>query len=173
MRKQLNSILIITSLAAGYCFFPSNSLADTPNDSAGKFVEQAAQGGMTEVKVGILAKEKATTDELRKFGEVLQADHTKANEDLKQIAKEQNLQLPDDVSIEQKSAIEKLSALSGKEFDKAFVTQMLTDHRSTVTLFQGRAATSEDPQLQKFAQSTLPTLKHHLDMAEALATKTQ
>ena len=51
-----------------------------------KFVKKAAQGGMAEVELGKLATQKASSDDVKKIGQRMVDDHTKANDQLKQIA---------------------------------------------------------------------------------------
>lgn len=59
-----------------------------------KFVRDAAQGGMAEVELGKLATEKASSDDVKKFGQRMVDDHSKANEELKQVANSEGVQLP-------------------------------------------------------------------------------
>ena len=66
----------------------SNSTSGSGSVSASdeKFVREAAQGGMAEIAFGELATEKASSDEVKKFGQRMVDDHSKAADDLKQIA---------------------------------------------------------------------------------------
>ena len=57
-----------------------------------KFVKDAAIGGLTEVELGKLAAQKGSSDAVKQFGQKLVDDHTKANDELKQVASAENIQ---------------------------------------------------------------------------------
>jgi hypothetical protein len=52
-------------------------------------------------------------------------------------------------------------------FDKQYASMALKDHIGAVALFEQEASSGNDPDFRKFAAQTLPTLKHHLAMAQA------
>ena len=55
----------------------------------------------------------------------------------------------------------------GGNVDKKYIHEMVEDHEDTVKLFE-KASKSEDADVAAFAQKTLPTLQHHLQMAKDL-----
>jgi len=85
----------------------------------GKFLKDAALGGMTEVELGKLAVQKASRDDVKQFGQKMVHDHTRANHQLKQIASQENIPVPETLDSKHQSRIDKLSKLSGEDFDKA------------------------------------------------------
>lgn len=133
-----------------------------------KFVEKAALGGMTEVQAGELAKTKGTSDSVKQFGAQMVTDHSKTSDELKSIVAQKNMKAPTSLDKKHQQVLDKLQAKSGKDFDKAYKSQMVKDHQSTVSLFEGEAKSGKDPELKAFAAKTLPVLKHHLEMAKAL-----
>jgi|SoiMethySBSTD1v2_1073268.scaffolds.fasta_scaffold1065313_2 putative membrane protein len=140
-------------------------------DLAGKderFLKNAAQGGMTEVQLGELGKSKATKKEVKDFAAMMATDHGKANEELKSLAGQKGVELPGEIEIGQKMAKEKLDRLSGAEFDKEFVQQMIKDHKKTIDMFEEASKDAKDSDVRSFASKTLPTLRGHLQQAEGL-----
>ena len=135
------------------------------------FAMKAAQGGMAEVELGKLATEKASNPDVKAFGQKMVDDHTKANDQLKDIASKQSLALPTDVSAKDKAEKDRLSKLSGDAFDKAYMSHMVMDHKKDVADFQKEAKSGGDDQIKNFAQQTLPTLQEHLKMAQATQSK--
>ena len=133
-----------------------------------KFVKDAAQGGMVEVELGKLATQKASSDSVKQFGQKMVDDHTKANEELKQVASKENIAIPDSIDSKHQSRIDKLSKLSGESFDKAYVKDQVKDHQSDVKDFQAEAQGGTDPNVKAFAAKTLPTLQEHLSMVKDL-----
>ena len=132
------------------------------------FVKKASAGGATEVAAGKLATTQGSSDKVRQFGAMMVTDHTKAGDELKTIADSKKMNprtVPDSAG---QKAVGKLRAKSGAAFDTAFKTQMVKDHKDTIALFQKEADSGSDADLKAFAAKTLPDLKHHLEMAQAL-----
>ena len=148
---------------------PGNTPASMPakvDDK--KFAKDAALGGITEVELGKLATQKASSDAVKQFGQKLVDDHTKANSQLKEIAGKENIDIPDSLDAKHQSRIDKLSKLSGPAFDKAFIKDAVKDHEHDVSEFQSEAQAGSDPNIKQFASSTLPALQEHLTMAKNL-----
>jgi putative membrane protein len=133
-----------------------------------KFVKDAAIGGMTEVELGKLAAQKASSDQVKQFAQKMVNDHSKAGDQLKQLATKQNIQIADGLDSKHQSRVDKLSKLSGADFDKAYVKDQLKDHQSDVKDFSAEAQNGTDPNVKAFASSTLPTLQEHLDLVKNL-----
>lgn len=135
-----------------------------------RFVREAAQGGLAEVKMGELVAKNGQDQSVKDFGQRIQADHTKANEELMKIASAKGLTAPTEISAKDNQMIEHLSSLNGAEFDAATRKHAVTAHEKAVRLFKQASESAKDPELKAFAQKTLPTLQEHLDMAKHLAS---
>jgi putative membrane protein len=133
-----------------------------------KFVKDAALGGMTEVELGKLAAEKGSSEAVKQFGQKMVDDHSKANEELKQVASNEKMDIPDSLDSKHKSRIDKLSKLSGSDFDKAYLKDQVKDHQQDVSEFQSEAQGGTDPNVKQFAVKTLPVLQDHLSMVKDL-----
>ena len=136
-----------------------------------EFVRKAAQGGLAEVQLGQLATEKAASPEVKQFGQRMVDDHAKANDQLKQIAQQQGIQVPDQLDAKDAATKARLEKLSGKEFDRAYMRDMVTDHTKDVTEFKHEANSGKDSAVKSFAQQTVPTLEDHLKEAKSIAPK--
>jgi len=135
------------------------------------FVKKAAEGGMAEVELGNLAKEKASSPEVKQFGERMVTDHTKANEQLKTLASEKGVTLPTSLDAKDEATKDRLSKLSGERFDRAYMNDMVKDHTKDVSEFKKESAAAKDPDIKSFASQTLPTLEDHLKEARQIAPK--
>jgi putative membrane protein len=131
-----------------------------------KFVHEAAIGGMAEVELGKLAEQNASSDQVKSFGKRMVDDHGKANDELKTLAKNKNITLPSDLDAKHKTLVDRLSKLHGAEFDKAYMHEMLQDHRKDVNEFRHESTAGADSDVKSFAAKTLPTLEEHLKLAE-------
>lgn len=156
---------VLTFVTAPLLFGQSVS----PSDQ--KFAEKAAQGGKAEVELGQLAVQKASDDKVKQFGQKMVDDHAKANQQLQQVAEQEHVTLPSTMDPEAQQEQQRLSKLSGEEFDKAYMRYQVKDHQKDVAEFQKEATAGKDSGIKNFAQSALPTLKEHLKLAEQLTPK--
>jgi len=133
------------------------------------FVASAAGAGLYELEGGRLAATKGVSPAVRAFGTMLATQHQVANAELQSLANSHGVALPPRVPDEQRSKLERLSALSGSEFDRAFVqTVGVEDHQAAIEQFATAARDAENPQLREWIQKTLPALQHHLQEAKEL-----
>jgi len=95
-------------------------------------------------------------------------DHSKANEELRQIITKKGAVLPADLPRKETSVMNDLQKVNGADFDRQYVTHMVKDHKKDVKEFEKAARELSDPDLRAFAQKTLPTLQEHLQMVEQL-----
>src|SRR5579863_4891970 len=95
----------------------TQSSANRMRTADSSFMTKAAQGGMAEVEMGRLAEQHASNEKVKEFGRRMVDDHTKANDELKQIASQKSVTLPSTVDAKQKSTMERLSKLNGAAFD--------------------------------------------------------
>lgn len=133
-----------------------------------KFMRGAATGGMEEVELGKLAAQKASNPDVKSFGQHMVDDHSKANDQLKQLAAQKGVTLPAAMSNMQKHDVSKLAKLSGAAFDSTYVSMMVQDHKKDVAEFQKESKSGKDSDLKSWASSTLPTLEDHLKMIEGI-----
>ena len=131
------------------------------------FVEKAAVGGMAEVQLGNLAQQKAASDQVKQFAARMVTDHTKANDELKRIASKKGVQLPSSLDKKHQSDMDRLQKMSGADFDKAYMSHMVDDHKQDVAEFKKEASSGHDSDVKSFASKTLPTLEEHLKMAQS------
>jgi putative membrane protein len=136
-----------------------------------KFITEAAQGGLLEVKLGELASKNGTDQSVKDFGQQMVTDHTKANEQLMTVAKSKNVDVPAELDSKGQKMVDKMSKLSGADFDKAYMKDMVKDHEKDVKEFKKEAKDGKDADVKKFAEDTVPTLEHHLEMARTTAEK--
>jgi len=123
------------------------------------FIKDAAKGGMMEVAMGRVAEKNATNSEVKTFGARMVKDHGKANEDLKGIAKEENVEWPAEKE-------------AGKwKSDKDYMDAMVKDHEKDLAAFEKEAKNGSDPDVKSFASKTAKTVREHLKMAKELDAK--
>ena len=179
MNGQFNSFVLAGLLAVAPVALRAQDAAQHMDNGASKmmksadthFAIEAAQGGMAEVKLGKLAADKAGSPDVKAFGQQMVDDHTKANDQLKSIAQAEGITLPGDVNQKQQAMYDRLSKLSGADFDRQYVKSMVMDHQEDVKDFHKEANTGKDPQIKSFAAQTLPVIQGHLDKIKSIQAK--
>jgi putative membrane protein len=137
------------------------------------FVATAASGGLMEVELGKIAAQKGASAEVKKFGQHMVDDHSKANTELKQLAAKKKWNVPAKMNAENQATYDRLSKMNGKDFDRDYMAEMVKDHTVDVGLFEQATRKAKDADLKAFASKTTPTLRNHLDMAREINAKTQ
>lgn len=135
------------------------------------FIQTMANGGLAEVEAGKLASVRAADPEVKKFGQTMVADHAKSHQKLKALAETRKLDLPTAPDAEKKAETAKLEAQRGPAFDAAYMHAMVKAHQKTVALLEEQIQHGKDATVRHFAQETLPTVKHHLEIAQQLQAK--
>lgn len=130
---------------------------------------KAAQSDVAEIQGGQVAKEKASSDSVKKFADKMVTDHTKTSGQMKTMAESRSVALPTTPSAKDERELKKMSGMSGTEFDRAYMASQVRAHRDAVSLFKKEAKSGKDAELKSFAANTLPALEEHLKMATDLS----
>ena len=148
-----------------------NNTATTPvavGEDDAKFVTEAASGGMAEVELGKLAKEKGQHVDVKAFGEMMVNDHSKANDELATLAQAKNITLPASLGTDALNLRDELSKKSPGDFDKSYIEDMVKDHEKDIKLFEDANKNLKDAVLKAFVDKTLPTLRNHSNHAKTV-----
>jgi putative membrane protein len=154
---------------------------------ARNWTEDRLKAGMTEVRLGELASKKAQNADVKAFGRMMVQDHTKAGDELKQIALKHNITPPAELDDDQRDKVDRLSKLQVGEFDREYINTMVDDHEKTVNALEDRLdkeGDNDNPrytpkktdnpfemELNQWAAKTIPTVRQHLDKAKQLDQK--
>lgn len=130
-----------------------------------QFMRASAHGGQAEVTFSTLALQRAQSPEVRQFAQRMVDDHSKANQQLMDLAKTKDVKLSGTLTKDAKQVENRLSGLSGVAFDREYMKDMVNDHEKTAAKFQQEAKNGKDPEVQQFAAQTLPIIEDHLKQA--------
>jgi putative membrane protein len=158
MITKIGVALSVTILLASPCL--------AQDRASQKFLKEAIEGNFAEVQMGQLAQKQGNSDGVRSFGQMLEKDHSDANKKAVDVAKSLGMTPPTEPSKKQKADYDKMSKMSGAQFDKAFAAHMVADHKKDIKEYE-RASKLKDA-AGPYAVDTLPVLRKHLDAAQAL-----
>ncbi len=133
------------------------------------FVYKAMQGSMAEVQLGQLTLQKSNNDQVKQFAQRMIDDHTKLNEQMKPVAQQLGVDVPDQVSKKDRKTMTKLQALSGPAYDQAYIKDMVKDHKEDLSEFQMEASSGQDQTVKDAAAQGSKVIAQHLQMAQQLA----
>ena len=136
------------------------------------FVKEVAISDLFEIDSSKLAQDKGTAPE-KTFASQMVSDHTKTSTELKGLVTSGKVkaELPTALDSSHQSKLDKLKGESGKDFSSDFDSVQVSAHKDAISLFERYAKSGDNAALKDWAGKTLPTLKHHLDMAEGLRKK--
>jgi len=132
-----------------------------------QFVQTASQSDATEIAASKIALKNSNDPHVRKFAQQMITDHTKLSHGMAALVAKKGFTAKPSADS---ALVGKLQTLKGKDFDQAYIEQVGVEaHQRAVDLFTQQSQSGTDPQLKAAAAHALPTIKHHLEMAEQLA----
>jgi putative membrane protein len=159
----------MTLVAAGFFLaMPCVKAATTVTTDDQDFILAAAQGGMTEVKLGDLAGQNGTRADVKEFGQMMVKDHSAINGDLKALAAQKSVTLPDGLDAKHQQMVDKMAALSGNAFDEAYINAMVKGHKMDAKAFKAELAATTDADIKSFVDKSLPVVQMHLEHIQAM-----
>ena len=144
------------------------ALASGLDNKDTEYLQKSAQGLMAEVQMGQMAQKQAADERVKEFGKRMVDDHGKDLQAVKQLASQKNVTLPDSPDDKQKREADKLSKLSGKDFDKEYVKYEMKDHKEDVKENAKEMKKAADPDVKKFASEEYQTVSGHKKMIDEI-----
>lgn len=140
-----------------------------------KAVQEMHAGNQFEVELGKIAAQTAQSPEVKQFAELMQKDHQKNDDQLQELARTMGANLTgEEFQEKQKEGQEKIGDLQkkqGAEFDKAYMSAMVKDHKKDVKDVEKAAKEArkeKHTQLASFFETTHTALQGHLQHAERI-----
>ena len=147
----------------------SSAFTQAAARSTEEFVDEASAKGLAEIETAKMALQKGTSQDVKKFAQMMIDDHTEANRKLKQIAQQKGLKVADEADLMNKAKAMMLRWREGESFDEAYANNQVVAHEQTIELFRSYIQEGQDQEVKAFAQETLAKLEMHLREAQALA----
>jgi putative membrane protein len=146
-----------------------NGMAGQPSPVDKMFVTKAMQGSMAEVQLGQLTLQKSNNEQVKQFAQRMIDDHTKLNDQMKPVAQQIGVTVPNQVSKNDRKTLAKLQGLSGSAYDQAYINDMVKDHKQDLNDFQMEASSGQDQTVKDAATQGSKVIAQHLQMAQQLA----
>jgi len=175
--KTLPIVLSACCLALASC---SQLRGDSSSPSQGttasskdvSLMRELAQANLAEIDTGKLAVSKAKSEPVKQFAQKMVDEHSKMMQEGQQLAAAKGMQMPTSPGVKHEFSKKRLEMGSSDNFDKAYMEQMVADHKQTLDLLK-QAQNSGDASLKAFAGKAIPHVEQHLQEAEQLAAQTK
>ncbi|HEY4356653.1 MAG TPA: DUF4142 domain-containing protein [Acidobacteriaceae bacterium] len=169
MMNATRKILCAGLLGAGALLMTIPSHAATDDDK--KFLATASQGDINEIKISELAEQKATDPRVKAFAEKMVKEHNQLEVKMKPFAESWGLTPPGGLDADHQKEWDKLNGLSGKDFDKEYMSAMVDDHTKALDLFTTEAKDSKDTKFKAAVIGGKTVVAAHKNMAYDLKKK--
>lgn len=146
--------------------------AARPDSADRLFIRFMAASTSMVADVGELAVEKASNDNVKTFGAQMLESNLTTQAWIEDLARQQEVTLPNEPQAEQKAARARLESLEGLPFDMAFLQVQLIEHQKTLQLLQWEISFGQDVQVQRLAMEMLPTVLNRLQSVQLLMAET-
>ena len=141
---------------------PSARAAAPLSDADKAFVAMVSQGGMYEVALGTLAETRGATQDIRDQGNTEAHDHALVGDKLKGIVTGAGLPFPATLDATFQARLDKIKAIPGADFDRAYLADMKAIHEADGAAFAKEAKGGTNPDLRAFAAETHRIVERHL-----------
>jgi putative membrane protein len=176
--RTLGLLAAVGLLAVGFRFAGADDKKnddkksdDTKPLTEPEFIGKTIDANLTEINLANLAKKLSTNDDVKKYADHLIADHEKLDKMALDLANKKKVAVATGLSPQQREAWAKLSALSGKDFDRQYADMMVKDHEEAVKMFERCEKDTKDDAVKKLCEDALPKLRDHLKEAKSLQDK--
>jgi putative membrane protein len=169
MKKLTYIVCCFTVATAAAAFTPSLKAQATDQDK--QFLTTASQGNFDEIQLGKLAAEKGTNPAVKSFGQRMVTDHTKLTEKMKPFATSWGINPPTALSSDAQKEYDKLQGMSGNDFDKEYIDDMVTDHTHDFDAFTKEVNDTKDAKFKTAVEQGKSVIAAHKNMAYNLKKK--
>jgi putative membrane protein len=162
-------VVMVLTVVSTVAAQQSSSDQNMPTDKA--FITKAAEINLGEVELGRMTEQKGNNQAVKDFGQRMIEDHTNAESQLQQLAKQEGVMLPSQPGSAATNLHQQLSSVSGAQFDEMYIDHMLAGHKGAITVFENEIEHGQNPAIRAFAESVLPVIQDHVRIAEDVAGK--
>jgi len=135
-----------------------------------QFLLAAADDALFQVNAGQVAAAGTTQQNIQDYGEDMTTDHTRAGQELQQLAAARKVELPTTLSDERQQQLDSLSMVNGAALDTLYVNQMVAMQERIVHMMEIEGTSGKDAELKQWATDRLPIVRQFEERAKAIAS---
>jgi putative membrane protein len=139
---RTTQIVCCAVLSFASSLMPSKAIAQSDDDK--KFLAMATQSDQNEIALSKLAQQKTTNPAVKAFAAKMITEHTQMTASMKPFVDAWGLTPPTGPDADHQKELDELSGLSGNDFDKAYMKDMVSDHSKALSAFTKEAKDTKD-----------------------------
>jgi putative membrane protein len=167
--KPTNKILCCLTFSGAVLMVPMHATAQSDDDK--KFLAKVSQADLNEIELSQLAEHKATNPAVKTFAGKMVKEHKMMSANLKPFAESWSVTAPTNVDEDAQKELNKLNGLSGADFDKEYMAQMVSDHAKALDAYTDEAKDTKDEKFQAAVVKNKTMVAAHKNMAYDLKKK--
>lgn len=167
--KITNRLMCCLILGGAAMLVPNRATAQSDDDK--KFLAKVSQADVDEIKLSELAQQKATNPAVKAFANKMVKEHKMMSANLKPFADSWGISAPTSVDDDAQKEWDKLNGLSGADFDKEYIDQMVSDHAKALDAYTDEAKDTKDKKFQAAVIKNKTMVAAHKNMAYDLKKK--
>lgn len=168
--KRTTYLMCCLTIGSAAMMFAHSAKAQATDDDK-KFLTEASQGNYDEIQLGKLAEQKATNPDVKTFGHRMVTDHTRLGEKMKPYADQWAISAPSSLSPDAQKEYDKLQGMSGADFDKEYMSDMVSDHTKDLDAFTKEVKDTKDARFRTTVEQGKSVVAAHKNMAYDLNKK--
>ncbi len=130
------------------------------------FLVRVRLAGLWEAPAGLMAGDHSADSYIRQVGARLASDHTKLDAEVRSIATQLALDLPNRPTDQQQGWVDELSRKRGADFDTTFVARLRAAHGSVFTVIAAVRSGTRNNLVRSFAQTAIIVVMRHITLLE-------
>jgi len=144
---------------------------DTPTGPLGPadrdLLVRVRTAGLWEGPAGEMAMERGAATRVKEVGHQLHADHTALDVQVRLVASELGVALPDEPTAEQQGWLQELASHRGAQFDAIFVDRLRAAHGKVFAVIAAVRAGTRNDTMREFAQTANAVVLKHITLLES------
>jgi putative membrane protein len=170
MRIVVRAALVAASVLGSLVLATTSAVA-APTDQDATWLRAAHQSNLAEIAAGNAAQQAAATEDVRNLGRMFVQMHTELDGQLKPVAQQLGVELPDRPTASQQQQLAAVQQKSGQAFDTAWIAQQIGSHSTTLAATQQELQAGSDSQVLTLARTATPVVEQHLAELRSAAQK--
>jgi putative membrane protein len=169
---ELPPIPIFSSEAAVQAQVPAAAGSQSAPREAAAYVAKAGASDLYEIQSSQLAQQKASSDAVRTFAQMMIEHHTATTQQVTAAARSAGLNPPPPtLEPKQRAMLDQLNRLEGTEFDAAYLRQQRTAHEEALALHSNYAKSGDHQALRDTATKAVPIIQRHIQQLQSMPSR--
>lgn len=136
-----------------------------------KFIRNIDADHFLEIRLGRLAERKATDASVRQFGRKMVDDHSSMHAQWTAMARNNGMDYKSGMGPRHRSKLQRLEKLSGREFDRAYMSLEAQNHQDYLDYFRKEGRGANSAPVRELVNRGIPVLEQQIRQAKQIGVR--